>query len=82
MSARVGMSQDPYKALMGGTHFLDAKGNLDHIKAGETLMSVYGTSKVVEKFQLDKKIYKAPVAYDQYLDPSLVEEVAATFASN
>lgn len=81
MSARVGMSAEPYKALMSGTHFLDAKGNLEHFQRGETLMSVYGSSKVVDKFQLDNKIYKSPVAYEQYLDPSLVEEVAATFAS-
>jgi NitT/TauT family transport system substrate-binding protein len=81
MSARVGMSAGPYRALMGGTHFLDAKANLEHFKKGDTLMSVYGSSKVVDKFQLDNKIYKAPVAYEQYLDPSLVEEVAATFAS-
>lgn len=81
MSARVGMSAEPYKALMGGTHFLDAKGNLEHFKKGDTLMSVYGSSKVVDKFQLDNQIYKAPVAYEQFLDPSLVEEVAAQFAS-
>ena len=80
MSARVGMSADPYKALMGGTFFLDAKGNVEHFKKSDSLMSVYGSSKVVDKFQLDNKIYKAPVAYEQYLDPSLVEEVAATFA--
>ena len=81
MSARVGMNADPYKALMGGTHFLDAKGNLEHFKKGDSLMSVYGSSKIVDKFQLDNKIYKAPVQYEQYLDPSLVEEVAATFVS-
>jgi NitT/TauT family transport system substrate-binding protein len=81
MAARVGMSAEPYKALMGGTHFLDAKGNLEHFKKDDTLMSVYGSSKVVDKFQLDNKIYKAPVAYEQFLDPSLVAEVAATFAS-
>lgn len=82
MSARVGMGADPYKALMGGTHFLDAKGNLEHFKKSDALTSVYGSSKVVDKFQLDNKIYKAPVAYEQYLDSSLVEEVAANFASN
>jgi NitT/TauT family transport system substrate-binding protein len=82
MSARVGMGADPYKALMGGTHFLDAKGNMEHFKKADALTSVYGSSKVVDKFQLDNKIYKAPVAYEQYLDSSLVEEVAATFASN
>jgi NitT/TauT family transport system substrate-binding protein len=81
MSARVGMSAEPYKALMGGTHFLDANGNLEHFKKGDTLMSVYASSKVVDKFQLDNKIYKAPVAYEQFLDPSLVAEVAATYAS-
>jgi NitT/TauT family transport system substrate-binding protein len=81
MSARVGMNADAYKALMGGTFFLDAKGNIEHFKKGDSLMSVYGSSKVVDKFQLDNKIYKAPVAYEQYLDPSLVQEIAAKFAA-
>jgi NitT/TauT family transport system substrate-binding protein len=81
MAARVGLSADQYKALMSGTFFLDLKGNLEHFKKGDTLMSLYGGSKVVDQFQLDNKIYKEPVAYEQYLDPSIVEELGATLSA-
>jgi NitT/TauT family transport system substrate-binding protein len=81
MAARVGLSPDAYKALMGGTHFLDLAANVETFKKGDTLMSIYGSSKIVDKFQLDNKIYKAPVAYEQYLDPSLVAELAAATAA-
>lgn len=81
MAARVGLTPDAYKALMGGTHFLDLAGNVAAFKKGDTLMSVYGSSKIVDAFQLQNKIYKAPVAYEQYLDPSLVAELASTMAA-
>ncbi|MDB4973331.1 MAG: transporter substrate-binding protein [Myxococcaceae bacterium] len=81
MAARVGLSADQYKALMSGTHFLDLKGNLQHFARGDSLMSVYGGSKIVDAFQLENKIYKEPVAYEQYLDPSIVESLAARLSA-
>ncbi|HEY6879459.1 MAG TPA: ABC transporter substrate-binding protein, partial [Polyangiales bacterium] len=81
MAARVGLTPDAYKALMGGTHFLDLAGNVATFKKGDSLQSIYGSSKIVDAFQLENKIYKAPVAYEQYLDPSLVEELASTMAA-
>jgi NitT/TauT family transport system substrate-binding protein len=81
MAARVGLTAAQYKALMSGTFFLDMAGNLKHFARGDTLMSVYGGSKIVDAFQLDNKIYKAPVAYEQYLDPSLVQELSSALSS-
>ena len=81
MAARVGLTSDQYKVLMGGTHFLDLEGNREHFRKGDSLMSLYRSSQVVDAFQLANKIYKAPVAYEQYLDPSLVDELASTLGS-
>ncbi len=81
MAARVGLTAEQYKPLMGGTHFLDLAGNVETYKKGDTLMSVYGGSKIVDQFQTDNKIYKEPVSYEQYLDPSLVDEVASKMAA-
>jgi len=81
MAARVGLRAEQYKALMSGTHFLDLAGNTKHFAKGDSLMSVYGGSKIVDAFQLDNKIYKAPVAYEQYLDPSIVEELSTALSA-
>ena len=60
MAARVGMTR---RALQGadGRHALPRRrrGQREHFAKGDTLMSVYGSSKVVDEFQLDNKIYKA-----------------------
>jgi NitT/TauT family transport system substrate-binding protein len=80
MSARVSLAPDEYKKLMAGTFFLDLKGNLKHFAKGETLETVYGSSKAVDSFQTENKVYKAPVKFESFLDPSLVEELGKTAA--
>ncbi|HEX6764493.1 MAG TPA: ABC transporter substrate-binding protein [Polyangiaceae bacterium] len=76
MGNRVHLSGDEYKKLMGGTFFLDLEGNLKAWKDAEGMDSVYGSSKLVDTFFTKNKMYKAPVKYGDYLDPSLVQEVA------
>ena len=76
MSARVGLKPEEYKPLMKGTFFLDLAGNQKHWAKGDGLSSVFGSSKIVDEFNQANKVYKAPVKYLEYFDPSLVEEVA------
>jgi len=76
MGARVKLSGDEYKKLMSGTAFQDMAGNLKAFEKGDTLESVYGSSKIVDQFFTKNKMYKAAVKYDDYFDPSLVEEVS------
>jgi len=80
MSARVSLTPDEYKKLMGGTFFLDLKGNVKAFAKGDTLESIYGSSKVVDDFQTENKVYKAPVKYEGFLDPSLVQELGRVAA--
>ena len=80
MSARVHLSPDEYKKLMSGTHFLDLKGNLKAFAKGDSLESIYGSSKAVDQFQTVNKVYKAPIQYETFLDPGLVETLAKTAA--
>jgi NitT/TauT family transport system substrate-binding protein len=75
MAARVGLTPEEYKPLMAGTFFLDGAGNQKAFQPGETLASILHSSKVVDKFQVDNEVYKTPMKYADYLDPSLVEEV-------
>jgi len=76
MSARVGLKPDEYKKLMGGTAFLDLAGNVEHFKKGDALTSIYGSSKVVDDFNVKNTVYKANLKVEEYLDPSIVEVLA------
>ncbi len=76
MSARVGLKPEEYAALMKGTFFLDKKGNVEHFKKGAGLKSVYGSGVIVDKFNMDYKVYKTAQDAPSYLDPSIVTELS------
>jgi len=76
MSARVGLTPDVYKGLMKGTHLLNAAENLKHYAKGEGFESIYGSSKIVDDFNVKNAVYKAPLKVEEYFDASLVEEAA------
>jgi len=75
MSARVGLTADQYKPLMKGTHIMDLAEGKKHWAKAEGLESVYGSSKIVDDFNLKNKVYKEAMKYEDYLDPSLADEV-------
>lgn len=81
MAARVGMDAAQYLPLMAGTHFLDLRENQDRFRAGDTLASLAFSSKTVDEFQRQNNIYKSPVDYTQYLDPSIVNELAGSLVA-
>ncbi len=75
MAARVGVKPEEYKPLLGGTHLL----KLDEAKAayvkGDGFKSVYGSSKIVDKFNVKYQVYKEAQAIDSYIDPALTMEI-------
>jgi NitT/TauT family transport system substrate-binding protein len=78
MAARVGMTPDRYKELMKGTFFLDLAGNKRHFAKGDTLESIYHSSKIVDAFQVQNQVYKKAVDFEQYFDTSIVDALSAT----
>ena len=76
MSARVGLAPDTYKALMKGTFLLNLDENLKHFQRGTGFESIYGSSKIVDDFNVKNAVYKAPTKVDDYFDPSFIEEVS------
>ncbi|HEY6876363.1 MAG TPA: hypothetical protein VI299_00005, partial [Polyangiales bacterium] len=64
-----------YKPMMRGLRLFDIAGNLEHFKEGETLESVYHSSRIADAFQVANNVYKQPMPYREYFDPSLLEEV-------
>lgn len=69
MSARVGLTPEEYAPLMKGTYFLDKKEGAKHFAKAEGLDSIYGSNKVVDKFNVDNKVYAASMVSDGYLEP-------------
>jgi NitT/TauT family transport system substrate-binding protein len=76
MGQRVKLSGEEYKKFMNGTAFQDLAGNLKAYAKGETLESVFGSSKTVDAFFTKNKMYKNPVKFEEYFDSSLVEELS------
>lgn len=78
MADRVQVSPADYEKNLKGTELLDLEGNLKHYAEGDTLESVYGSSKVANDFNVKHDVYKESQKIESYLDPSLVKEVAAS----
>jgi len=75
MSARVGLKPEAYAPLMAGTHFLNLAENKKHFAEGKDLSSVYGSSQIVDEFNVKNAVYKQAQTVNAYLDPSLVQEI-------
>jgi NitT/TauT family transport system substrate-binding protein len=73
MSARVGLKPEAYEPLMKGTHFLDMAENKTHFADSKELSSVYGSSKVVDEFNVRNAVYKKAQDVASYLDGSLID---------
>jgi NitT/TauT family transport system substrate-binding protein len=72
MAARVGLTPAQYKPLLAGTHLLgtaEAKATL--VKA-DGLQSLYGSSKIVDDFNVRNGVYKQAQNIDGYIYPALV----------
>ena len=76
MAAKAGVNPKIYEKSMGGTAFLDLKGNLMHYMKGDGLDSVYGSSKIANDFYIKYGVYKDAQDPKAYYDPSLVEEIS------
>ena len=76
LSARVKLSPEEYAPLLGGTFLLDLQGNLKAFTKADGLDSVYGSSKMVNAFNVSKGVYKEAQPVDAYLDPSFVQALS------
>jgi NitT/TauT family transport system substrate-binding protein len=74
MSARVGLTPEQYKPLMKGTYLLSLAEAQKRYSKTDGLETVYGSSKIVDEFNVKNTVYKASEKVGDYLDPSLTEE--------
>ncbi|MGA2563208.1 MAG: ABC transporter substrate-binding protein [Steroidobacteraceae bacterium] len=72
MAARVGLTPAQYLPLLAGTHLLDvAAGKKVFVKA-EGLGSLYGSSSIVDDFNVRNSVYKQAQNIDAYIVPALI----------
>jgi NitT/TauT family transport system substrate-binding protein len=76
MAARVQVTPEEYGNFLGGTYLLNLERNVKAYTVGETLESIYGSSVIVDKFNVARGVYKDAQDVKSYLDPSFVMELA------
>jgi NitT/TauT family transport system substrate-binding protein len=71
MCARDGLTPAAYKPLLKGTHLIDVAEGKKVFKKGPGLDSLYGSSEIADKFNVDNAVYKTKQDVASYIDPSL-----------
>jgi NitT/TauT family transport system substrate-binding protein len=71
MAARVGLTPVQYKPLLAGTHLLDVAEAKKVFTKADGLASLYGSSKIVDDFNVGNNVYKQAQNIDGYIYPAL-----------
>ena len=75
MSSRAGVSPEEYATFMSGTRFLTLEESKAVLQKGEGYESIYGSSKIVDQFNIDNQVYEEKQDIDAYIDPSLTMDL-------
>jgi NitT/TauT family transport system substrate-binding protein len=76
LAGRVSVDPSEYEAFYRGTHILSLDEALERWKEGDGFGSIYGSSVIVDKFNVDNEVYEKPLDVKKYLDPSLTKAYA------
>ncbi len=71
MASRVGVSPEEYEGFYTGTKILTLDEAKGFFKKGDGFGSLYGSSKIVDEFNLANDVYKDAQDVDSYIDGSL-----------
>ena len=76
LSGRVGLKPEEYKPFLGGTKLQTLAEGKKILEKGDGFKSLYGSSKIVDDFNVKNDVYKEKQDVNSYIDPSLTNEVA------
>ena len=71
LSARVDISPEEYEPFFQGTHILTLEEALKTWEKAEGFSSIYGSTSIVDDFNVKFEVYEKPLVIDNYLDPSI-----------
>ncbi|MCB5189410.1 ABC transporter substrate-binding protein [Methylobacillus arboreus] len=74
MAARVGIKPEAYLPLLKGTRLLSLEEGKAVMVKGDGFKSLYGSSKIVDDFNIKYGIYKKPQDLGRAIDPTLVNK--------
>ncbi len=74
MAARSGVSPAEYLPLLKGTFLLDLAAGQKTYAKGTGYASLYGSTKIVDDFNVANAVYKAPEKIESYLDPTFTAD--------
>lgn len=75
MSARVNLTPEEYAEFVDGTKILTLAEAKKAFEKGDGLDSIYGSSVIVDKFNVDNKVYEKAQVVDDYIDPSITAAI-------
>ena len=75
LSGRVGLKPEEYKPFLAGTKLLTLAEGKKVFEKGDGFKSLYGSSKIVDDFNVKNDVYKEKQDIDSYIDPSLTNEL-------
>ena len=76
LAGRVGLKPDEYKPFLGGTKLLTLAEGAKVFEKGEGFKSIYGSTQIVDNFNIKYEVYKEKQDVASYIDPSLTDEAA------
>ena len=71
MASRVQLPAAEYKPFLSGTQILSKEEATEAFSKSEGFKSIYGSSKIVDKFQVDNQVYGEAQDIESYIDSSL-----------
>jgi NitT/TauT family transport system substrate-binding protein len=71
MASRVGVTPAEYESFLNGTKILTLDEAKKFYKKGTGFDSIYGSTQIVDKFNVDNKVYAKPQKVENYIDGSL-----------
>ncbi len=77
LAARVSIEPEEYEPLFKGTYILSLDEALERWEEASGLGSLYGSSDIVDAFNVSVGVYEEPLDTGKYLDPSFTLEYAA-----
>jgi NitT/TauT family transport system substrate-binding protein len=75
LSGRVGLKPEEYKPFLGGTKLQTLAEGKKIFEKADGFKSLYGSSKIVDDFNVKNDVYKEKQDIDSYIDPSLTKEL-------
>jgi NitT/TauT family transport system substrate-binding protein len=76
LSGRVGLTPEEYKPFLGGTKLLTLAEGAKVYEKGDGFKSIYGSTQIVDDFNIKYDVYKEKQDVSSYIDPSLTIEAA------